>query len=113
MYNLKFQDIVSIRPTERFLNRLFKNYQIAEVKTPFIRDEEKKKLDTQDKTVKRYSEFFEIDEVRALALYNAGYKHLEDFKDAIVDDLIMVEIINPTIARLIIKKMSNEPLKED
>lgn len=69
--------------------------------------------EAQDEVVKKYSEFFEIDEVRALALYIAGYKRLEDFKDAIVDDLIMVEKINPTIARMIIKKIYSEPLKED
>jgi len=69
--------------------------------------------EAQDEVVKKYSEFFEIDEGRALALYKAGYKRLEDFKDAIVDDLIMVEKINPTIGRRIIKKISSEPTKED
>ena len=49
-------------------------------------------------------ELFEIDEQRALELYNAGYKKLDDLGDAIIEDLIMVDKINPTIARNIISK---------
>jgi uncharacterized RDD family membrane protein YckC len=59
--------------------------------------------------MKEYTEFFGITKDRALALYRAGYKQLKDFQDAIVEDLIMVEEINPTIARGILNKFSNEP----
>lgn len=62
---------------------------------------------SQDEVVKKYSEFFGIDEERAMALYDAGYKQLSDFDDAIAEDLIIVEKINPTIAREIVKKVSS------
>ena len=57
-------------------------------------------------------EFFRISEARALDLYDAGYKHFKDIEDAIVQDLIMVNDINPTVAREIIDKISNDPLPE-
>jgi uncharacterized RDD family membrane protein YckC len=66
-----------------------------------------KKILSREDTVKKYAELFEINEERALELYKAGYKSLEDLKDAIVEDLILVDKINPTIARRIIKKMQN------
>jgi hypothetical protein len=69
--------------------------------------------DTESDIVKEYSNFFGISEARALDLYNAGYKHFKDIKDAIVEDLIMVNEINPTVARKIIKKISSEPLPTD
>lgn len=75
-------------------------------------EEEKKEREAKDETITRYSEFFEITEERALALYNAGYKRLEDFKDAIVEDLVIVEKINPTVARAIVNKMSSESFNE-
>lgn len=81
-----------------------------EMKTETGADESEKLLKSQDEIVKKFSEFFELDEERALALYQAGYKRLEDFKDAIVEDIIMVEKINPTIARTIINKISDLPL---
>lgn len=59
----------------------------------------------QKEIVKKYVEVLEISEDRAVNLMNAGYKRLEDFKDAIVDDLVLVERINPTVARSIIKKV--------
>jgi cytoskeletal protein RodZ len=64
----------------------------------------------ENETMNRFMELFEITEERAQALYKAGYKKLDDFKDAIVEDLVMVDQINPTIARRIIDKISNEKL---
>ena len=68
---------------------------------------------TKNEMVKKYSNFFGISEARALDLYNAGYKEFKDFKDAIVEDLILVNQINPTIAREIINKISKGPVPED
>jgi replicative superfamily II helicase len=58
--------------------------------------------------VTEYTELFEISEARALNLYNAGYKSKDDFKDAIVEDLIIVDKINPTIAKSIVQKMESD-----
>jgi uncharacterized RDD family membrane protein YckC len=66
-----------------------------------------KKLEEQNEIIQKYIEFFEITEERAQVLYDSGYKRLADFKDAIAEDLVMVEKINPTIARNIVKKMDN------
>ena len=56
-------------------------------------------------TVKHYMEFLGISELRAVNLYNAGYRKLDDLKDAEPGDLVLVDKINPTVARSIIKKM--------
>jgi uncharacterized RDD family membrane protein YckC len=63
--------------------------------------------DPERDTVKQYMEFFGISEVRAVNLYVAGYKKLDDFKDAIPEDLLIVDKINPTVARHIIQRMSS------
>jgi uncharacterized RDD family membrane protein YckC len=57
--------------------------------------------------VAKYMEFFGLNEVRAQNLYNAGYKRFDDFKDAITEDLIIVDKINPTVARAILKKVES------
>jgi uncharacterized RDD family membrane protein YckC len=62
----------------------------------------------QRQAVIEYTELFSISEARALNLYNAGYKSRDDFKDAIVEDLIIVEKINPTIAKSIIRSMESD-----
>ena len=67
----------------------------------------------KDGMVEKYSNFFGISEARAEDLYDAGYRQFKDFKDAIVEDLMMVNDINPTVARVIINKVSSEPLPED
>lgn len=46
---------------------------------------------------------FDIDEKRAHGLYEMGYRAKHEFKDAIPQDLMMIEGINPTIAKRIIK----------
>jgi uncharacterized RDD family membrane protein YckC len=46
---------------------------------------------------------FDIDERRAQGLYDMGYRNKAEFKDAIPQDLMMIEGINPTIAKRIIR----------
>lgn len=60
-------------------------------------------------SVKKYIDVFEINEERAQALYNSGYERLEYFKDAIIEDLVMVEKINSTVAKAIIRKIADLP----
>jgi uncharacterized RDD family membrane protein YckC len=62
----------------------------------------------QFEMVRKYQEFFGISRERATNLYKAGYKSLDHFADAIPEDLILVDKINPTVARAIIKKASGE-----
>jgi hypothetical protein len=47
-------------------------------------------------------EDFGISKDKAQNLYNVGYTHWGDFSEAIPEDLVMVEGINPTISRRII-----------
>lgn len=61
-----------------------------------------KRVETHPSIVKKYADFFDLDEERALNLYKAGYKRYEDLKDAIAEDLVLVDKINPTVARGII-----------
>jgi hypothetical protein len=52
--------------------------------------------------VREFMEDFGISKDKAQNLYNAGYTHWGDFSEAIPEDLVMVEGINPTISRRII-----------
>jgi hypothetical protein len=71
------------------------------------RDEDKPEEVPEE--AKKFMELFNLSEERALNLYKAGYRTIEDFKDAIPEDLIIVDKINPTVARAIIKKVNEEP----
>ncbi|UCH90016.1 MAG: RDD family protein [Thermoplasmata archaeon] len=80
----------------------------SEASPPEVSASEVDKLaDDEKETIKKYQEFFGISEERALNLHKAGYKSLDDFKDAIVDDLVLVDKINPTVARGILKKVES------
>lgn len=56
----------------------------------------------QDKVIRTFMENFSISRDKAENLYNAGYRRLGDFHEAIPEDLVLVEGINPTIARRIV-----------
>ena len=47
---------------------------------------------------------FDIDEKRAEGLFEMGYRRKEDLKDAIPQDLMIIEGMNPTIAKRIISR---------
>ena len=50
-------------------------------------------------------DLFDIDRVRAENIYNVGYKQLKDMNDAILEELLCIDRINPTIAKRIINKL--------
>jgi len=52
--------------------------------------------------VRDYMDDFGISRDKAQNLYDAGYQHWGDFGEAIPEDLVMVNGINPTISRRII-----------
>jgi hypothetical protein len=54
-----------------------------------------------------YMNLFDINRTRAENLVNAGYKNLDDLRDAIAEDLVLVDRINPTIAKMIIERVRN------
>ena len=58
-------------------------------------------------TIKIYMDLFDIDQVRAENIYNVGYKQLKDMNDAILEELLCVDRINPTIAKRIINKLKD------
>ena len=64
----------------------------------------------EDETVKLYMDMFDIDRVRAENLVSAGYKKIEDLNDAIPEDLVLVNRINPTIAKRIINILNERKL---
>ena len=78
---------------------------LTEAESASVKKEPEEIALTKTETVEKYMELFEINQERASELYDAGYKRLEDFQDAIVEDLILVDKINPTIARSIINKI--------
>ena len=57
----------------------------------------------KDEIVLQFMFDFDIDEKRALGLFDMGYRNKAEFKDAIPQDLMMIEGINPTIAKRIIR----------
>ncbi len=66
--------------------------------------EPEKPLD-KDAQIDLYVEMLSIDRKVADSLYNIGYKKVADLKEAIPEDLVFVEGINPTLARAICDKL--------
>lgn len=58
--------------------------------------------DDADGVVLAFMMDFDIDEDRARKLYDAGYRLSSEFAEAIPEDLMMIEGINPTVARRIV-----------
>jgi len=54
-----------------------------------------------------------IGRARARALYNAGYRHLEDLRKATVTDLLKVPLIGPETAKSIKEQLGSELTKEE
>jgi hypothetical protein len=52
-------------------------------------------------------DMFDINRNRAENIYNAGYKRPEDLNDAIPEDLVCVDRINPTIAKRIVNNLKD------
>ena len=52
--------------------------------------------------IREFMDEFGISKDKAQNLYDAGYSHWGDFSEAIPEDLVMVEGVNPTISRRII-----------
>ena len=60
----------------------------------------------RDELVLSFMMDFDISEERAQGLYDMGYRTREELKEAIPQDLMMIDGINPTIAKRIIKVAS-------
>jgi hypothetical protein len=56
----------------------------------------------RDRMIEDYMEKFHINRNKAENLFDAGYSRWSDFSEAIPEDLLMVEGVNPTVARRII-----------
>jgi hypothetical protein len=56
----------------------------------------------RDKMIEEFMGSFHINRDKAENLYDAGYSRWSDFSEAIPEDLLMVEGVNPTVARRII-----------
>ncbi len=67
-------------------------------------DPSSRKDRVRDEVVLQFMFDFDIDEKRAHAVYDMGYRNKVEFKDAIPQDLIMIEGINPTIAKRIVAR---------
>lgn len=56
----------------------------------------------RDRMIRAFMELFHISRDKAENLFDAGYSEWSDFSEAIPEDLVMIEGINPTVARRII-----------
>jgi len=72
-------------------------------KTPPIDSTRSKELEKEE-AVLRLMIDLDIDENRARALADSGYRRKEDLAEAIPQDLLMVKGINPTLAKRIIER---------
>ena len=61
----------------------------------------------RDKMIEAYMNDFGINREKSENLYDAGYSRWSDFSEAIPEDLLMVEGINPTVARRIISNVNS------
>lgn len=52
--------------------------------------------------INSYKKYFGIDELRAAALYDAGYNNLSKLSKAEISELIAIPAINPTLAKKIV-----------
>jgi hypothetical protein len=74
------------------------------------REHDMSRTSPRKKTIRKYMELFELDEVRATNLYDGGYPDISTLKQASISDLIKIKGINPTMARkiqLIIQREGN------
>jgi hypothetical protein len=59
----------------------------------------------RDRMIETYIRDLGLNRDKAENLYDAGYSRWSDFSEAIPEDLLMVEGINPTVARRIITRV--------
>ncbi|MDG6224963.1 MAG: helix-hairpin-helix domain-containing protein [Candidatus Thermoplasmatota archaeon] len=72
---------------------------------PEMDDEPLNASSREDAMVRTFMSEFSIDETKARSLIDAGYKRIGDFNEAIPDDLMLVNGINPTIAKRIVSRI--------
>ncbi|MBN1389255.1 MAG: helix-hairpin-helix domain-containing protein [Candidatus Thermoplasmatota archaeon] len=63
----------------------------------------------RDSMIKAYIDRFHISRDKAENLFDAGYCEWSDFSEAIPEDLVMIEGINPTVARGIVSSLRSGP----
>jgi len=61
-----------------------------------------------DEMVAHFSNTFGIDMEAARAVYEAGYRTMQDLEFATIDELILMDGINPTVARKVVRKIEME-----
>jgi hypothetical protein len=61
--------------------------------------------EVRDRMIQAFIDEFHINRDKAENLFDAGYSRWSDFSEAIPEDLLMVEGINPTVARRIISNV--------
>jgi hypothetical protein len=64
--------------------------------------------EVRDRMIQAFIEEFHINRDKAENLFDAGYSRWSDFSEAIPEDLLMVEGINPTVARRIISTVRSK-----
>ena len=61
-----------------------------------------------DEIVTHFSKTFGITMEAARAVYEAGYRTMQDLEFATVDELILMDGINPTVARKVVRKIETD-----
>ena len=65
-------------------------------------------IDEREKVTKQFEEQLGLTSIRAAQIYDAGYENLDELQEAEVQDLAMIQGINPTIARKIYGELHPE-----
>jgi hypothetical protein len=93
------------RPTSELIQKpmdISKSTQQSDITLKELSKNIVPKIINKEETIEHYENLFNVNTKRATNLFTAGYTSINEFNDAIPEDLIMVEGINPTLARKII-----------
>ena len=63
---------------------------------------------SRDRMIEAFIDEFHISREKAENVFDAGYSKWSDFSEAIPEDLVMIEGINPTVARRIISTVRSK-----
>jgi replicative superfamily II helicase len=72
-----------------------------------IREKAYNEMMAKEDTINKFTSTFKIERTRAEILYRHGFKDLEDFRGKSVAELMVIDDINPTLAKNIVSTMEN------
>ncbi len=72
-----------------------------------IREKAYNEMMAKEDAINKFTNTFNIERTRAEILYRNGFKDLKDFRGKTVSELMVIDDINPTLAKHIVITMEN------